>query len=157
MSSFKIHLTCPRCGNNTWLYNVEGKFECAICGGTTEPEEMRAKIPEDDASESEPFPEVDRTIKLHEMDSLIKDIARNVAAIEETLSGADRTTVYQQIRNLLAGYFMQQDTSCRDKAIKRLRSDITAVIESLSSDKTPDLAFRICYILEYLLLLGTQQ
>lgn len=45
MKIVKIILTCPRCGNNTWVKreDEEVMFECLACGEFSYPEDMCSK------------------------------------------------------------------------------------------------------------------
>ena len=100
-----------------------------------------------------PFSIVDHENDLQVMNTLMKDIARNVAAIEAEICGAKTEEVYLQVKNLLSGYFLQQDASCREKAIDLLISNVTGAIHLLANGNNQDISFRLCKILEYLLLL----
>lgn len=42
-NSVKIFLTCPNCGNGSWV-RVEDGFECAACGDVCETEEMSSIV-----------------------------------------------------------------------------------------------------------------
>ncbi len=48
--TLKIFLTCPNCGNSTWIARddkeAEGAFECAACGDLVFTEDMGAKTTE---------------------------------------------------------------------------------------------------------------
>ena len=43
MDNVNILLTCPNCGNSTWV-KVENGFECLACGDTYETEEMCSEV-----------------------------------------------------------------------------------------------------------------
>ena len=39
----KLMMTCPRCGNTTWLSREDG-FECTACGEFSYPEDMSSEV-----------------------------------------------------------------------------------------------------------------
>ncbi len=50
--TMKILLTCPNCGNSTWIgQDDEGAFECGACGELAFTEDMSAEVKEDDDKE----------------------------------------------------------------------------------------------------------
>lgn len=44
----KVIMTCPRCGNSTWIHRDDG-FECAACGEFSYPEDMSSKVDESES------------------------------------------------------------------------------------------------------------
>lgn len=44
LDTVKIVLTCPECGNSTWLRREEGDFECLSCGDRYNPEDMSSEV-----------------------------------------------------------------------------------------------------------------
>lgn len=45
--SVKIVLTCPQCGNSTWIPQDDG-FECAACGAFSYTENMSSETEDQD-------------------------------------------------------------------------------------------------------------
>ena len=45
--SLKIKMTCPRCGNSTWIRRDDG-FECAACEEFCYPEDMSSQVEENE-------------------------------------------------------------------------------------------------------------
>lgn len=46
MKTVKLYLTCPNCGNSTWLPTEGGSYECLACGDTVDIEDMPASAEE---------------------------------------------------------------------------------------------------------------
>ena len=46
MEAVKIVLTCPNCGNSTWIERADEDymFECLACGDLVYPEDMGSKM-----------------------------------------------------------------------------------------------------------------
>lgn len=57
MDKVKILLTCPNCGNGTWL-RVEDGFECLSCGDIYETEEMCSEAVSEKIEPSNPWHDV---------------------------------------------------------------------------------------------------